>query len=182
MSFRRYPHAVNEDRPLLVHVRPNGPYLLVVAAALVGVAFGVTTMLRGGAGPEILGAVALAGSAVVLVLLGAPIVLSTLFRVPALVADGDGIRLPLMGVRLTWPEVRSVNTLMQIAGRPRPAVLIVPADPRGVVRQTRPWLRREAEANITRHGTPLVVVAASLNRSADEIAAAINLRRRAVDA
>ena len=173
---------MNEDRPLLVHVRPNGPYLLIVAAALAGVAFGVTTMLRGGAGPEILGAVALAGGAVMLVLLGAPIVLGTLFRVPALVVDGDGIRLPLMGVRLAWPDVRAVKTLMQVAGRPRPAVLIVPTDPSGVVRQTRPWLRREAEANITRHGTPLVVVASSLNRSAEDIAAAVDLRRRAVDA
>jgi hypothetical protein len=173
---------VNEDRPLLVHVRPNGSYLLIMTAALAGVAFGVTTMLRGGAGPEILGAVALAGSAVVLLLLGAPIVLSTLFRVPALVADSDGIRLPLMGVRLTWPEVRAVTTLAHLAARPRPAVLIVPADPRAVVRQTRPWLRREAEANIARHGTPLVVFAASLNRSADDIAAAISLQRRSADA
>ena len=173
---------MNEDRPLLVHVRPNGSYLLIVAATLVGVAVGVTTLLRGGAGPEILGAVVLAGSAVVLVLLGAPIVVSTLFRVPALVADGDGIRLPLMGVRLTWPEVRAVTTLVPLAGRSRPAVLIVPTDPRGVVRQTRPWLRREAEANVARHGTPLVVLAASLNRSADDIAAAISLQRRSADA
>jgi len=172
---------VNEDKPLLVHVRPNGSYLLIMAAALVAVGFGVTTLFRGGAGPEILGAVVLAGSAVVLVLLGAPIVLSTLFRVPALVADGEGIRLPLMGVRLAWTEVRAVTTLVPLAGRSRPAVLIVPADPHGVVRQARPWLRREAEANVARHGTPLVVVAASLNRSADDIAAAISVRRRSAD-
>lgn len=162
---------------MLVHVRPNGPNLLVMAAAIGGVGFGVAAILRGGSTNGVLGAVAVAGSAVVLVLLGIPMVVSTLFRVPRLVVEDDGIRLPLMGVRLTWSEMSAVAVLAQLRGRPRPAMLIVPLDSSGVLRQMRPWLRRDAEANLAWYGTPLVVSSASVNRPLDDIVAAIQQYR-----
>jgi hypothetical protein len=163
---------------VLVHVRPNGPYLAVLAAGIVGFGFGVAAILRQGPANAVLGTLVVAGSAAMLILLGIPIVVSTLFRVPALVVDDDGIRLPLMGVRLAWPEVSAVTVLAQLGSGRRPAVLIVPTDSDGVVRQTRPWLRRDARSNLARHGTPLVVPSASLNRSAEDIAAAIRFRGR----
>lgn len=162
---------------MLVHVRPNGAYLLIMAAAICGVGAGVAVVLRGGVANGVLGAVVVASGGVLLALLGMPIVVSTLFRVPALVVDDAGIRLPLMGVSLAWTEISSVTLLAQPSGRPRRAILIVPTDPDDVVRQARPWLRREARANLGRHGTPLVVPGASLNRSLEDIVAAIQRHR-----
>lgn len=163
---------------MLVHVRPNGAYLVVMALAIAGVGLGVAGMLQGGSTDGALGALAVAGCGVLVVLLGFPIVVSTVFRVPALAVDEQGVRLPLMGVRLAWEDISSVTVLSEVRGRPRPTVLIVPTAPDTVIRQARPWLRREARAKLARHGTPLVVPAASLNRSADDIGAAIGQYHR----
>lgn len=162
---------------MLVHVRPNGPYLLFMAAALGGAGFGFALILRGGLANVVPGAVVVASSFLLLVFLGMPIVVSTLFRVPALVVGEQGIRLPLMGVTLTWAEVSAVTRLAEFRGRPRPVLLIVPVDPDSIVQQARPWLRHEARGNLARHGTPLIVGDASLNRPLADIAGAIQRYR-----
>lgn len=162
---------------MLVHVRPNGPYLLLLAAAIIGSGSGVASILQGGFVNGLLGLLILMGGGVLLVVLGVPLVVSMLFRVPALVVEEQGVRLPLMGVRLTWAEVSAVRLLAEFRGRARPLLLIVPMDPDGIVRQARPWLRRDARANLARHGTPLVVPGASLNRPLADIAEAIQRYR-----
>ncbi|MFI6079341.1 hypothetical protein ACIA5C_48360 [Actinoplanes sp. NPDC051343] len=45
---------------------------------------------------------------------------------PVLAVDGVGVRLPLMGVRLSWPEIAAVR---QGSGPTRPALLIIPNEP-----------------------------------------------------
>jgi hypothetical protein len=150
--------------PLLVRLRPNGPYLLFLAAAAAAIAGGVAL-----AGPA--GAVAALAGGVLLALLGYPVVVSTVCRVPVVAVDRDGIRLPLMGVRLTWPQVSSVKRSTSLRGRP--VLLIIPAAPQAAVSQARPWLRREARRNIARYGTPIVLSGLSLDHSLDDIAAAV---------
>jgi hypothetical protein len=157
---------------LLVRLRPNGPYLvfLLIAAALVG---------YGLAQAGLLGTVMAAGGAVWLVLFGYPFVVSTVCRVPVVAVGDDGIRFPLMGVRLGWPEVSSATRSAARRGRTRaPVLLIFPADPQAALGQVRPWLRREARGNLARYGTPIVLSGLSLDHSIDDIAAAVNQHRR----
>jgi hypothetical protein len=157
--------------PLLVRLRPNGPYLLFMAVAAAATAGGVVQ-----AGPP--GAVVAVAGGLLLALLGYPVVASTVCRVPVIAVDGDGIRLPLMGVHLTWAEVRSVERGTSLRGRARPVLLIFPAAPQAAVSQARPWLRKEARSNIARYGTPIVVSGLSLDHSLDDIAAAVSRCRR----
>jgi hypothetical protein len=93
--------------------------------------------------------------------------------VPGAAVDGDGIRFPLMGVQLAWPEVRLVKRATGLRGRAQPVLLIFPADPRATLSQVRPWLRREARGTVARYGTPIVVSGLSLDRSVDDIAATV---------
>jgi hypothetical protein len=160
--------------PLIVRLRPNMPYLTILLIAAAGVAYGVT--LAG------LPGVAIAVAAgVMLVLFCYPVVLSTVCRVPIIVADEEGIRFPLMGPRLAWADVASVRR--SAGGRVRsgslPVLLVYPADAEAVASQVRPWLRREARGNLARYGTPIVVSGMSLDRSLDEIGAVIDQRIRA---
>lgn len=161
--------AAGSPGPLIVRLRPNGPYLAALLGAAAGVAYGVTL---GG----VPGAVIAAGAGVVLVLFGFPVVLSTVCRVPAIVVDDDGIRFPLMGPRLAWADIASVRR--GAGGRARagsPSTLLVyPADAEGAARQVRPWLRRDARGNLARYGTPIAVSGMSLDRSLDDIGAAIS--------
>lgn len=137
----------------------------------------MVTVLRGGILDEGVGAVLIAGGGMGATALGLPIVISTLFRVPVVVIDGEGVRFPMMGVPLTWPEVAAVTVVARPGGRARPAILVIPVDSAAVVRQARPWLRRAARSDIARHGTPQVVRAASLNRPLDDIVAAVRQYR-----
>ena len=163
--------AVESPEPLVVRLRPNMPYLTVLLIAAAGVAYGVT--LAG-----VPGAAIAVGAGVVLVLLGYPVVLSTVCRVPVIVADDDGIRFPLMGPRVPWADVASVSRVA--GGRARvgslSVLLVYPADAEDVAGQVRPWLRREARGNLARYGTPIAVSGLSLDRSLDDICAAISQR------
>jgi hypothetical protein len=157
---------------LLVRLRPNGPYLtfMLIAAALFG--YGVA---RAG----LLGTVIAVCGAIWLVLFGYPVVVSTLCRVPVVAVGDDGIRFPLMGVRLGWPEVSSATRSAALRGRARaPVLLIFPAEPQAALAQVRPWLRREARDNLARYGTPIVLSCLSLDHSIDDIAAAVYQHRR----
>lgn len=153
---------------LVVRLRPNMTYLglLLIAAALV--AYGIVMA-------NVFGVIIAACAGVMLVVLGYPVVLSTACRVPVLVADDEGIRLPLMGVRLAWTEVASVKR--SLGGRARtpsvPVLLIYPADAEAATGRVRPWLRREARDNIVRYGTPIVLSDRSLDSSLDDITTAI---------
>ena len=157
---------------LLVRLRPNGPYLLfmLIAAAVTG--YGI-------AQADLLGTVIAVGGAVLLVLFGYPVVVSTVCRVPVVAVGDDGIRFPLLGVHLSWPEVSSVTRSAAVRGRARrPVLLIFPADPQAALGQMRPWLRREARGNLARYGAPIVLSGLSLDHSIDDIAAAVSQRRR----
>lgn len=149
---------------LTVRLRPNAAYLACLALAVAALAFGT---VRGSV------PVAIAGGLLTL-LFGTPVVLSTVLRVPVIAIDEHGLRLPLMGVRLAWRDVVGARPGARIGGRaPRPVLLVFPRDPRAVTDRVRPWLRREARSNITRYGTPIVVAAGSLDRSLDDVAAAV---------
>jgi hypothetical protein len=152
---------------LLVRLRPNGPYLLFMLAAAVGIWYGVTLA-------SLPGGLVAASCGVVLVLFGYPVMASTIGRVPVFAVGSEGISLPLMGVRLSWPEVSSVK-LGTGSGRRAsvPVLLIFPADPHAAIGAARPWLRRELRGNLARHGTPIVVSGTSLDHSVDDMAAAV---------
>jgi hypothetical protein len=150
--------------PFLVRLRPNASYfgLLALGAALAGL--GIT---MGG----LVGALELAVGAAFVLILGAPVVISTVFRVPLLAVDGTGVRLPMMGVRLAWAEIAAVRPGVSPADRP--VLLIVPADPQGAVRRMRPWVRSEGRTNLGRYGTPIVIPEQSMNRTVAEMRDAI---------
>ncbi len=153
--------------PLIVRVRPNAAYLsfLVIGVALIG--FGV---LRGG----VLGMVLVVCGAVLAVLLGYPVVASTICRVPAVVVGPDGIRLPLMGVRLGWAEVAEVRPAVRLRGRTQTTVLlVVPTDPAGTVGQARWWLRRQARDDLAALGAPVVLDDRSLDRTLADLTTAV---------
>jgi hypothetical protein len=171
MEGFRVVSPAESPEPLIVHLRPNLPYLAILLIAAAGVACGVT--LAG-----VPGAVIAVAAGVMLVLLGYPVVLSTVCRVPVIVADEHGIGFPLMGPRLAWADVASVRR--SVGGRGRagslPVLLVYPADAEAVACQVRPWLRREARGNLARYGTPIAVSGVSLDRSLDDIGAAIHQR------
>jgi hypothetical protein len=149
--------------PFLVRLRPNTQYLLFVVVGLLLIGYGLT------AGGVIRVGLIVAGAALA-VLLGYPVVLSTVFRVPLIAVDEAGVRLPLMGVRLAWAEVADVRRAVR---NNFPVLLLVPTDPPAVVARTRPWLRAEARTNVAEFGTPIVLMAQSMNHSLDEIEAAV---------
>lgn len=154
--------------PLLVRLRPNGPYVLFTLVAAALVPFGV---VRAG----LLGTLVAVGGAVSLVLFGGPILVSTVCRVPVVTVEETGIRLPLMGVRLRWDEVAAVRRTAALSGkRNTPVLLIVPTEPEIVLGGVRPWLRPEARGDLARYGTPIVLSGLSLDHSLDDIAAAVH--------
>ena len=155
--------------PFLVRLRPNTQYLLFVVVGVLLILYGLT------AGGLVRAGLIVAG-VVLAVLLGYPIVLSTVFRVPLIAVDDTGVRLPLMGVRLTWPELADVR---QGVRNNFPVLLLVPRDPAAVLARTRPWLRATARADLTEFGTPIVLMAQTMNHTLDEIQTAITTRRPA---
>ncbi|MCO5994790.1 hypothetical protein [Actinoallomurus rhizosphaericola] len=159
---------------LLVRLRPNGPYLLFMLAAVAALVFGVTQA-------DLLGTVIAVCGAVLLVLFGGPVVVSTVGRVPVVAVDESGVRLPLMGVRLSWDEVADVRRTVALRGKTStPVLLIVPTQPEIVVDRVRPWLFREARGNLARYGTPIVLSDQSLDHSLDDITTAVRRLRPAV--
>jgi hypothetical protein len=94
--------------PLLVRLRPNGPYLLfmAVAAALAG----------GGVAPaDLPGAVIAIGGGLALAVFGYPFVVSTVCRVP-----GAGCRVPGAGCRgrRRWDPLSADGGAVSLAGGP----------------------------------------------------------------
>jgi hypothetical protein len=155
-----------------VRLRPNAIYLTFALAAITPIAYGVGR-------DDVMGDVVTVVGALLFALLCYPIITSTVFRVPVLVVDDNGIRLPLMGVRLGWSELATSKRSTDLRGRlPAPVLLIVPTDPEAAVAQTHPWLRREARANLARHGTPIVLSGKSLDHSLDAIARAVQHHRK----
>lgn len=157
---------------LLVRLRPNAAYVFFLLIGPVAVAFGA---VRGG----VLGIVICCFGVLLFVLFGYPVVVSTVFRVPVVAADQHGVRFPLMGVRLSWPDVTSVRVGAALGKRgTTPLLLVFPADPEAAVRQARPWLRSDARKSLARYGTPLAISDHSLDRPAAEIAAALRQSAR----
>lgn len=149
--------------PLVVRLRPNAAYLALLVVFALAAALGVVV---GG----IVGYVLLALGVALLVLVGYPVLVSTVLRVPVMALDQSGLRLPLMGLRLTWAEVSAVRPSVDPRGQP--VLLVLPADPEAAVGRARPWLRAELRTNLARYGTPIAVTGRSLDHSLDEIAAA----------
>jgi hypothetical protein len=154
---------------VLIRLRPNWAYLRLLLLA--GVLVALTLTVDGA-----LGLALTIGCSVLLALLGYPVVLSTLFRVPVLAVTGAGLRMPLMGVRLPWSQITGTSRVVrpERGRRADTALLLIhPADPQATLRQVRPWLRRETRQNLARYGSPIVVSDLSLDRSLAEIEAAI---------
>jgi hypothetical protein len=151
---------------MTVRLRPNGPYLVFLVVAAAVLTWGV---VRGGP----IGAAVAVGGALMLAVFAYPVLVSTVFRIPVIAIDDDGIRLPLMGVRLPWDGVSSTG-LGALPRRPGTfLLLIIPVDAEATVAQVRPWLRREARRSLAQYGTPISLSDLSLDHSSDDIAAAI---------
>jgi hypothetical protein len=155
--------------PFLVRLRPNTQYLglLLIAALLTVTGVGIDGVFR---------VVLVTCGGVLLVLLGVPVLLSTVLRVPTVAIDEEGIRLPLMGVRLTWTQIEMVRRTTRAD---IPVLLVVPTAPDDVLRQARPWLRTELRRNVIRYGTPIVVPGPSSDHTVDDILTAVAARRPA---
>ncbi len=153
---------------LVVRLRPNLPYLGYMLCLAIGLGYGVN---MGG----VLGTFIAATASLTLTLIAYPLILSTLCRVPVIVADDEGIRFPLLGPRLPWADVTSITRGTRRGARPgSPAVLQMhPADPQAAIGQVHPWLRREARKNLAWYGTPFIISDLSMDTSLDEIAAGI---------
>ena len=147
-------------------MRPNAAYLALMVAGvpLAGLGLGMAGVSRW---------LVIAAGAVLVVVFGVPVLISTVFRVPVLVVDDAGIRLPLMGVRLAWAEVAAVR---QTSGPTRPALLIIAVDNRVALSRMRPWLRSEGRTNIARYGTPIVVPEHSMDHTLEQMQSAITGR------
>jgi hypothetical protein len=150
--------------PLLVRVRPNAVYLLVLLVAAV-------LMIQSFRGGDVLGTILGCAMGVMLIVIASPIVRSTLLGTPALAITPDGLSCPLMGLYLRWDEIavirRSVGPLQ------RPLLLIIPTAPDAVIRQVRPWLRRDVRRNLARYGAPLALADSIWDHSLDDILAAL---------
>jgi hypothetical protein len=120
--------------PYLVRFQPNAAYLAFLALC---VSHWARALTFGG----LIGVVVTVSGGLLVVMLATPIVISTVFRLPVLVIDGDGLRLPLMGVRLSRSEIIRVRQAIEPK---RAALLIAPADGSAVVRR----LRAEGRANL----------------------------------
>lgn len=156
---------------LKVRLRPNGAY---VAFLVIGVVLVVLGAVRG----DVLGAVLIVCGAAFAVLLGYPVVVSTVLRVPVVVVGPEGIRLPVMGVRLGWEEIVEVRPAVRVRGQAQtPVLLVLPVDPDGTVRQARWWLRREARNELASLGAPLVIDDRSLDHTLAQIRDAVAMHQ-----
>jgi hypothetical protein len=153
--------------PLKARFRPSQVYGATMALHA-GVA--AICVLRGGQVSLVLAAVL----GVLLVVRGVPLVVSTVCRVPVIVVGDAGVRLPLMGVRLSWSEVAGVRREVKVTGRQQiPLLLVVANDADAVARRAWPWLRSQVRAEIRAHGAPVVLADGSVDRPVEEVAYAI---------
>lgn len=153
--------------PLIVRFRPTGSYLSLLVISVGVIVIGA---VRGG----VFGVIVIVCGSVLAAALGYPVVAGIVFRRPAVMVGPDGIRLPLMGVRLSWAEIADVRTGLKANGRtPVAVLLVVPTDPAAVVRQAHWWLRRQARADLARFGAPVVIDDRSLDHSLEEIRSAV---------
>ncbi|NUR69372.1 MAG: hypothetical protein HOU81_00985 [Hamadaea sp.] len=84
-------------------------------------------------------------------------ILSSVFRVPAVHIDREGIRFPLIGVALPWDEVDEVDDREKTSGGSNITLFrVIPVDDEAVLRQMHFWLRRQGRAYLERYGTPIV--------------------------
>lgn len=170
--------------PLTVRFRPNSAYLWFLAVGVVVIVIGVIT---GG----VFGVVLIACGGFLAVILGYPAVASTVLRVPVVVIDAHGIRLPMMGVRLDWSEIVDVRPTFRMRTQPAgsrravsggtqiPVLLVVPADADATVRQVHWWLRADARRELATLGSPIVLDDRSLDHTLTEIGAAVSAHRPA---
>ena len=158
--------------PFLVRLRPNAAYLIFMLIAAFAIAYGVVQV--GG----VPGYVITVSASLVLAMLAYPVIVSTVCRVPVLVVDRNGIRLPFMGIKLSWAELATIKHSTDLSKRtPAPVLLIIAVDPKASLAQLRPWLRREARGNLARHGTPIVLTGQSFDHSLDDITRAVHHHR-----
>ncbi|MFF5078623.1 hypothetical protein ACFY36_16350 [Actinoplanes sp. NPDC000266] len=160
--------------PLIVRFRLGRARMTLLArAAVVGLLSTVLPPVAGAIGPAWL-AVGGAG----LALLAVPILLSV-FRVPVLRVDEEGMRLALAGVRLSWADIDYVT---EAPGQGHPVVLIVPKDVPATLRQMRPWSRAGSRKGIAKYGTPLVLARELTDEAHAEILPAVARFRPALTA
>jgi hypothetical protein len=159
---------------LVVRVRLEGGLLVFILCSAAGVAGGILLGVVFGGVIAVFGGLIALGAGVLLVQLGYPVIASTVCRVPVLVVDDDGIRFPLAGPRMAWEDVASVERILGGRSGSLPMLLVHPADAEAVIRQARPLVRSTARTYLVRYGTPFAVPGMGIDRSLDDIGAAIS--------
>jgi hypothetical protein len=159
---------------LVVRVRPDGPPLVFILCSAAGVAGGILLGVVFGGLIAVFGGLIALSAGVMLVQFGYPVIASGVCRVPVLVVDDDGIRFPLMGPRMAWADVVSVERILGGRSGSVPMLLVYPADAEAVIRQAQPWVRSAARNYLVRYGTPFAVPDMGIDRSLDDIGAAIS--------
>lgn len=148
--------------PLLVRLRPNLAYVGFLA-------LGLLLIVLGAVESGFIRYLQFFCGALILLGFGAPLVVSTVFRVPVLTVDAEGARMPLMGVRLQWTDMVGVR---QVPGPRRTMLVIYPRDPQAVINQARPWVRGDARRALARFGSPITLSQQSMDHTLDEIQSA----------
>jgi hypothetical protein len=159
---------------LVVRMRPDVGSLVFILCSAAGVAGGILLGVAFGGVIAVFGGLIALGAGVMLLRFGYPVIASTVCRVPVLVVDHDGIRFPLMGPRMAWADVASVERILGGRSGSLPMLLVHPADAEAVIRQARPLARGGARAYLVRYGTPFAVPDMWIDRSLDDIGAAIS--------
>jgi hypothetical protein len=159
---------------LVVRMRPDGVSLVFILCSAAGVAGGILLGVVFGEVIAVFGGLIALGAGVMLVRFGYPVLASTVCRVPVLVVDHDGIRFPLMGPRMAWADVASVKRILGGRSGSLPMLLVYPVNAEAVIRQARPLARSGARKYLVRYGTPFAVPDMGIDRSLDDIDAAIS--------
>jgi hypothetical protein len=159
---------------LVVRVRPDGGLLVLILCSVVGVAGGIALGVVFGGVIAVFGGLIALGAVFTLVDSVYPVLASTVCRVPVLVVGDDGIRFPLMGPRMAWADVASVKRILGGRSGRLPMLLVYPVDAEAVIRQARPLARSGARKYLVRYGTPFAVPDMGIDRSLDDIGAAIS--------
>jgi hypothetical protein len=166
--------AAESPGRLVVRVRPGGGLLVLILCSAAGVAGGILLAVVFGGVIAVFGGLIALGAVFMLEQLGYPVLASTVCRVPVLVVDDDGIRFPLAGPRMAWADVASIERILGGRSGSLPMLLVYPVDAEAVIRQARPLVRSSARAYLVRYGTPFAVPDMGIDRSLDDIGAAIS--------
>ncbi|MEV6970797.1 hypothetical protein AB0M47_37420 [Hamadaea sp. NPDC051192] len=87
------------------------------------------------------------------------VILSAVFRVPAIRIGPDGIGFPLIGVALPWGEISAIDDEERTSdGSDLTVFRVIPADDEAVLRQMHFWLRPRGRENLARYGTPIAFI------------------------